>query len=209
MLPITQLTRVYAAPLRVAMYSQQAQTRSGTTAKSGYTLISLFFRYSTLGANRLNCCHKAECMCMCIRVVYVKFYSCCPKVAEENRIRPSRQHFKCPIVWFCDWVVVLHQIRWLAIQKYWVEWKVEIMHTKHSFSYSLLACKHMFHKADNCTRSVSPKLEAAPRSFPYLIIESPRSPSGWGYPEACSWPRILDTVLTMLSLALTVGFGWR
>lgn len=62
----------------------------------GYTLISLFFRYSTLGADRLNCCHKAECMC--IRVVYVKFYSCRPKVAEENRICQSRQHFKCPIV---------------------------------------------------------------------------------------------------------------
>lgn len=107
----------------VSMYSQPSQTRSGTKSKPGYALISLFFRYSTLGTTWLNCCHKAECMC--IRVVNVQFCSCYPKVAEGNMICQSRQDFKCPIVKFWLDGCGEHQRRWLEMKKYGRDLKVQ------------------------------------------------------------------------------------
>lgn len=54
-----------------------------------------------------------------------------------------------------------------------------------------------------------PKLVSSPISRPYFNMASPRRPSGCGYPGLFTWPRILDTVLSMVSLALVAGLGWR
>lgn len=49
---------------------------------------------------------------------------------------------------------------------------------------------------------IVPNSEAAPSSWPYCNMQSPSMPSVCGYPVDFPCPRILDTVLSMLSLAL-------
>lgn len=51
-------------------------------------------------------------------------------------------------------------------------------------------------------RTPLPNSDATPSSWPYDDMQSPRMPSVCGYAAVLACPRILDTVLSMLSLAL-------
>ena len=46
-----------------------------------------------------------------------------------------------------------------------------------------------------------PNCDSSPRSLPCLIMDSPNTPSGWGYRVVFAWPRILERAFILVSLA--------
>ncbi len=60
-----------------------------------------------------------------------------------------------------------------------------------------------------CMYNILPKTLSSPSFRPYVVIHSPKTPSGWGYVEAFACPLNFDIPFTAAIFALAVGFGCK